>query len=53
MENISYHVAAGKIGKDLLLKIIIAIINGTYESDESLKLEIYNTINVCCDVEVK
>lgn len=45
MENISYHVAAGSIGKDLLNKIFIAIISGTYETDESLKLEIYNSIS--------
>lgn len=44
MENISYHVAAGKIKKDLLQKIMTAIMNGTYSSDESLKLDIYNAI---------
>lgn len=44
MENISYHVAAGKINKDLLLRIVIAVMDGTYESDEELKLEILNTI---------
>lgn len=43
-ENISYHVAAGRISKDLLLRIMIAIMDGTYESDESLKLEIFNAI---------
>nr|WP_298763843.1 type II toxin-antitoxin system death-on-curing family toxin [uncultured Ruminococcus sp.] len=43
-ENISYHVAAGKIKKDLLLKIMSAIMNGTYETDEELKLDIYNAI---------
>jgi len=45
MENISYHVAAGKINKDLLHKILAAVLDGTYEFDESLKLEIYNAIN--------
>lgn len=44
-ENISYHVAAGKISKELLAKIMIAIINETYETDESLKLEIFSAIS--------
>ncbi|MCB9336485.1 MAG: type II toxin-antitoxin system death-on-curing family toxin [Flavobacteriales bacterium] len=43
MENISYHLAAGKIEKELLLEIIKSII---YEPEfsESLKLKIYNAI---------
>ncbi len=45
MENISLNVAASKIDKDLLHKIIIAIMNETYDTDENLKLEIYNSIN--------
>jgi len=44
MENISYHVASGKISKELLLKIMTAIMDGTYETDEALKLEILNAI---------
>ena len=44
MENISYHVAAGKIDKDLLLRIMIAIMGGTYDLDEELKLDIHNAI---------
>lgn len=44
MENISYHVAAGKVDKELLLRIIIAIMGNTYDLDEELKLEIYNAI---------
>lgn len=44
-ENISYHVAAGRIDKELLHRIMLAIIDGTYNSDEALKLEIYNKIN--------
>ena len=44
-ENISYHVASGKISKELLHKIITAIMDGTYESDETLKLEIYRAIS--------
>lgn len=43
-ENISYHVAAGKIGKDLLHEIMTAIMDGTYENDEELKLKILNAI---------
>ena len=45
MENISYQVAAGKIGKDLLHRIVQAIMDGTYESDEELKLAIYHAIS--------
>lgn len=40
MENISYHVAAGKIDKEFLLEIITAIINDEYETNEDLKLRI-------------
>lgn len=43
-ENISYQVAAGKINKDLLHRIMAAIMDRTYEIDEELKLEIYNAI---------
>lgn len=46
MENISYHVAAGHINEELLRKILSAILKNTYESDESLKLEILNAISV-------
>ena len=34
-ENISYHVVAGKISKELLHKIMTAIMDGTYEKDKS------------------
>lgn len=44
MENISYHVAAGKIDKILLHRIMAAVMNGTYESDEELKLAILDAI---------
>ena len=44
MENVSYQVAAGKIDKELLHRIMTAVIAGTYESDEELKLDIYNAI---------
>lgn len=44
MENISYHVAAGNINKDLLHEIISAVISGDL-NDERLKLKILNTIS--------
>ena len=44
-ENISYHVASGKIGKDLLHKIMTAIMDGSYDNNEELKLEILNAID--------
>jgi death-on-curing protein len=43
-ENISYHVAAGNISKELLGRWMQAILNGD-EDDESLKLDIYNAIS--------
>ena len=43
-ENISYQLAAGKITKELLHRIMTAIMDGTYETDEELKLEILNAI---------
>ena len=44
MENISYHVAAGRIDKDLLKEIITAHL--VQESDsEALKLKILNAIS--------
>ena len=46
MENISYHVAAGHIGEDLLRRILDGILNSTYDSDETLKLDVYNAISV-------
>ncbi|ABK97650.1 type II toxin-antitoxin system death-on-curing family toxin [Pelobacter propionicus] len=46
MENISYHVAAGKIGKELLMEIISAIIDGEMDS-EPLKLKILEAISNC------
>lgn len=44
MENISYHLAAGKISKELLHDIIDAIINESYEDNEDLKLQILHSI---------
>ncbi len=43
-ENISYHVAAGNISKELLGKWMQAVLSGD-EDDESLKLEIYHAIS--------
>ena len=44
MENISYHVAAGNINKELLGEVISAAINGEMDS-ESLKLRILEAIS--------
>lgn len=44
-ENISYQVAAGKIDKELLHCIMVAIMNGIYNIDEELKLDIYRAIS--------
>lgn len=43
MENISYHVAAGNIDKDLLLEVITAHLMEE-EDDEALKLKILHAI---------
>ena len=43
MENISYHVAAGRIDKDLLGEIITAVLDDEFEA-EPLKLKILNAI---------
>lgn len=45
MENISYHVAAGHIDEKLLRRILEAILNCTYDTDEELKLDIFNSIS--------
>ncbi len=44
MENISYHVAAGRIGKDLLKEIICAVVEDRMD-DEILKLKILTAIS--------
>lgn len=44
MENISYHVAAGSIDKDLLHEIITAFLAEEMD-DECLKLKIFNAIS--------
>ncbi len=43
MENISYHVAANNINKELLHEIIENFIEGNFDSEE-LKLKIYESI---------
>lgn len=43
-ENISYHVAAGSISKELLGEWINAVLGGD-EDDEALKLKIFNAIS--------
>ncbi len=44
MENISYHVASGKIDKSLLKEIIISVLDGD-EDNEELKLKIIHAIS--------
>lgn len=44
-ENISYHVAAGNIDKDLLHEILEAIVYDNWEENEELKLKYFNAIN--------
>jgi death on curing protein len=44
MENISYHVAAGRIDKELLKDIIHAVLYEELDTDESLKLRILEAI---------
>jgi death-on-curing protein len=44
-ENISYHVAAGNISNELLLDWITAVLNGSVEDDEALKLKILQAIS--------
>ena len=46
MENISYHVAAGHIDEELLRRILDSILKYTYDTDEELKLDIFNAISV-------
>ena len=40
MENISYHLAAGRIDKDLLRDIVHSILEGEEDFDEELKIRI-------------
>lgn len=45
MENISYHLAAGRIDKELLSDIIHSILMNEQDFDEELKLRILMAIN--------
>lgn len=45
MENISYHLAAGSIDKDLLERIIKSFIDGENDFNEDLKFEIFTLIS--------
>lgn len=45
MENISYHLAAGRIDKDLLHDIIHSFLNGEADFDEELKVRILCAID--------
>jgi death-on-curing protein len=45
MENVSYHLAAGRIDKDLLQDIIHSILIGDDDYDESLKIRILMAID--------
>lgn len=44
MENISYHLVAGKINKELLKEVIVAIINDDIDNEE-LKFKIFKAIS--------
>ena len=45
MENVSYHVAAGRIEKELLREIFDAVLNDELDENEELKLKILNAIS--------
>ena len=45
MENISYHLAAGRISKELLHKVLFSVLNGDSDYDEALKMEILEAIS--------
>ncbi len=44
MENLSYHLAAGRIEKELLQKIIKSFLDGESDFNEDLKFEIFTLI---------
>ena len=44
MDNISYHLAAGKIDKEFFRDLIEAVINESYDENEELKLRLLNAI---------
>ena len=45
MENISYHVASGAISEELLYEILRAVLNHTYEEDDSLAFKVAQAIS--------
>ena len=45
MENISYHLAAGRISKELLARLIHSIIEGEEDFNESLKIDLLIAIS--------
>lgn len=45
-ENISYHVAAGNIDKELLHDILESILMRTWDNNETLKLKYYRAITL-------
>jgi len=45
MENVSYHVAAGRIDKELLHDVIDAVIHDEYDMNEALKLRVLLAIS--------
>lgn len=45
MENISYHLAAGKIDEALLREIIFSLISNDIDENEELKIKILNAID--------
>lgn len=47
MENISYHLAAGRIEKELLAQLIQSILDGEDDFEESLKMEYLLAIENC------
>jgi len=49
MENISYHLAAGRIDKELLAEIIHSFIENEHDFDEALKLKILLAIDDMSD----
>lgn len=44
-ENISYHVAAGNINKELLHEIMESIMRGNFEENEEIKFKYYMAIS--------
>lgn len=45
MENISYHLAAGRIDKELLSKLVHSFLENEEDFSEELKMELYEAIS--------